>query len=240
MATSNAIQCPLCEQFAPTLPLYISHLRLVHSKDRSFSVVCGIGGCKEVFGAFSGLNTHVYRHHRAALGLEHPLVSAMSASLAAFEPTDCDFDAIDVGSGPNTDLDWSEASVAEQPCSKSYPPGFSAARFILQLRDGRQVTQVALAEIKEGCNKLCNEAVKELQIDIKDKLESAGIDCDTVSGLNESLYKEVDLFANIGSNYLFEKFCIDHFGYLVSILMILCLQVTESKFLPVCFICKFH
>jgi len=63
-------ECPLCGQFAPTLSLYISHLRLVHSKDRPFSVVCGIGGCKEVFGTFSGLNTHIYRHHRFALGLE--------------------------------------------------------------------------------------------------------------------------------------------------------------------------
>ena len=218
MAMSNAIQCPLCEQFAPTISLYISHLRLVHSKDRSFSVVCGIGGCNEVFGAFSGLNTHVYRHHRAALGLEHPLVGTTS-SLAASDPANCDFDALDVGSEPNTDLDWSESSVARQPCSKSYPPGFSAAKFILQLRDGQQVTQVALAEIKKGCNKLCSEALKELQKDIKAKLESAGIDCDSVSGLNDSLCKEVDLFETVGSNYLFEKFCIDHFGYLVSIPM---------------------
>ena len=75
---------------------------------------------------------------------------------------------------------------------------------------------MALAEIKEECNKLCNEAVKELQTDVKAKLESAGIDCDSVDGLSDSLCKEVDLFENVGSNYLFEKFCIDHFGYLVS------------------------
>ena len=85
---SNAIQCPLCEQFALTISRYISHLHLVHSKDRSFSVVCEISGCKEVFGAFSGLNTHVYWHHRAALGLEHPLVG--TSSLAASDPANCE------------------------------------------------------------------------------------------------------------------------------------------------------
>ena len=49
---------------------------------------------------------------------------------------------------------------------------------------------------------------------LKAKLESAGIDCDSVSGLNDTLCKEVDLFENVGSNYLFEKFCVDYFGYL--------------------------
>jgi len=217
MATSNVTECPLCGQFAPTLSLYISHLRLVHSKDRPFSVVCGIGGCKEVFGTFPGLNTHIYRHHRFALGLEPQSDGTVSSSsFAAVEPANCDFGGLESGPSTDLDLDCGESSMAGRPCSKSYPPGFSAAKFILHLREGRQVTQVALADIKEGCNKLCNEAVKELQTEVKAKLESAGIDCDSVDGLNDSLCKEVDLFENVGSNYLFEKFCIDHFGYLVS------------------------
>ena len=39
-------------------------------------------------------------------------------------------------------------------------PGFSAAKFILQLRDGQQVTQVALAEIKKD---VTNCAAKQLK-----------------------------------------------------------------------------
>lgn len=179
MATSNVTECPLCGQFTPTLSLYISHLHLVHSKDRPFSVVCGIGGCKEVFGTFSGLITHIYRHHRFALGPEPPLDATVSSSpFAAVEPANCDLGALESGPSTDLDLDCGESSMAGQPCSKSYPPGFSAAKFILQLREGGQVTQVALADIKEGCYKLCNEAVKELQTDVKAKLESAGIDCD--------------------------------------------------------------
>lgn len=137
MATSNVTECPLCGQFTPTLSLYISHLHLVHSKDRPFGVVCGIGGCKQVFGTFSGLNTHIYRHHRFALGPEPPSDATVSSSpFAAVEPANCDLGALESGPSTDLDLDCGESSMAGQPCSKSYPPGFSAAKFILQLREG--------------------------------------------------------------------------------------------------------
>ena len=68
MATA-VLTCPLCESLSLTLKAYISHLRLVHAKDSSFRVMCGINGCREIFRAFSAFNSHVYRHHRTALGL---------------------------------------------------------------------------------------------------------------------------------------------------------------------------
>ena len=68
MAT-NAIRCPLCAYQVLRLQQLVSHLRLVHSGDPNFELVCGIGGCRQRFGAFSAFNSHVYRFHRAALGL---------------------------------------------------------------------------------------------------------------------------------------------------------------------------
>ena len=58
------VVCSLCGYFSPTLPLQFSHLRLVHSKDPSFATVCPVYGCEENIYTFSGLNTHLYRHHR--------------------------------------------------------------------------------------------------------------------------------------------------------------------------------
>ena len=57
-------QCPLCEFAAATLRQWFSHLRLVHSSDPGFRVCCGIDGCKNTYGKFSSLSSHVYSHHK--------------------------------------------------------------------------------------------------------------------------------------------------------------------------------
>lgn len=67
-----AFQCSLCQYFSPSLALHVSHLRLVHSRDPSFYLMCGIDSCLEEFRTFSSFNSHVYRCHRIALGLEKP------------------------------------------------------------------------------------------------------------------------------------------------------------------------
>lgn len=61
----------LCVDFSvpPSLYSHVSHFRLVHSKDANFCVVCGINGCGQEFRAFSAYNSHVYRRHRAAVGV---------------------------------------------------------------------------------------------------------------------------------------------------------------------------
>ena len=67
--------CPLCDCYSPTLKLYISYLRVSHSKDPFVNVICGVGGCREVFRAFSVFNTHIYRHHRSEIGVSNPTES---------------------------------------------------------------------------------------------------------------------------------------------------------------------
>ena len=59
MATPGLYLCPLCSSPSPTLKLYVSHLRVMHSKDPSFSILCGVGGCREVFRTFSAFNSHI-------------------------------------------------------------------------------------------------------------------------------------------------------------------------------------
>lgn len=65
----TVMECSLCATRLPSLAFYISHLRLVHATDPNFSVKCGINHCSSNFKSFGGFNSHVYRHHRDALGL---------------------------------------------------------------------------------------------------------------------------------------------------------------------------
>ena len=216
MATISLILCPLCEYASSSLKLHISHLRLVHAKDDSFRVVCGINGCVEVFCAFSALNSHIYRQHRIALGFADSADDDFPTTSTSM------IDTIDGGTASGMQFQEfdEDSDIAPEPSLPEHPlsnhPKLSAAQFILQLREGRQVSQVAIADIKEGCNKLCSETVKTLQAKIRGQLSTAGINCDSVPGLNDTLSMDVDIFEGINSNYLFEKFCVDRFGCVVS------------------------
>lgn len=44
----------------------LSHLRIVHSSDPRFSVVCGVDGCSSTFHTFSAFYSHIYRRHKTS------------------------------------------------------------------------------------------------------------------------------------------------------------------------------
>ena len=55
--------CPLCCVVAVSVGLLLSHLRLVHSHDPNFNVICGLGSCKIASKSFPALYFHIYRKH---------------------------------------------------------------------------------------------------------------------------------------------------------------------------------
>lgn len=77
MASSTGYACPFCGDISSMLKLYVSHLRVIHSKDANISVLCGVRGCREVFRTFSAFNSHVYRHHRSEVGVSNAATGAI-------------------------------------------------------------------------------------------------------------------------------------------------------------------
>lgn len=226
MATPVSYSCPLCRHSLPTLKLFVSHLRVLHSKDPSFSILCGVRGCREVFGAFSAFSSHIYRHHRSDMGISS-LPKSSTCVLSSPEMSDpSDLSVIDESmewQGQQQDIDFLTqdcddptqipASASGQTSSSSsseFNQTVTAAKMLLQLREGHQVSQVAISEIVSCCKSLCNQAVNELKGDIIAALNPSGQDISLV------LNKDYDPFKNIDTNYLFEKFCVDHLGCLVS------------------------
>jgi len=81
-------------------------------------------------------------------------------------------------------------------------------KMLLQLREGHQVSQVALAEVISCCRSLCNTALTHLKTDLATAL---------LNGEDPNIAPEnYDPFKNVDMNYLFEKYCCDHLGCLVS------------------------
>ena len=226
MAT-NVMNCPLCGSPSFTFKLYVSHLRLVHSKDPAFNIMCGVDGCREIFGAFSAFNSHVYRHHRPVIGVgttepqRPPSDEAPGPSF--LEGSGCDMPEdlgieLTVPSDSDEDEDCSTrtcAQLAQRVESREYLKTVTVAKFILQLREGRQISQVAISDVTIGCKSLCKQTADKIK-GVKAALASSGINCENIPGLTDVLDNDPDPFQSIDSNYLFEKFCSEHLGYLVS------------------------
>ena len=218
MAT-NVLKCPLCGSLSLTFKLYVSHLRLVHSKDPSFHIMCEVGGCREVFRAFSAFNSHVYRHHRAAIGVDTEAelmtcgtadeLAGPSLQLQEFAPRlEDDFNQIDSAS-------YKGGCIDQKEDSQQHLQAVTSAKFLLQLREGRQISQVDISDVMNGCRTLCKQAVSRIKDGVKSSLASAGINCEDVPGLMDVLSDEPDPFRCTDTNYRFEKFCVEHLGCLV-------------------------
>lgn len=72
--------CSLCGCFEySTIPMLLSHLRIIHSSDPRFHVTCGVDGCSVTSRSFSALYSHIYRRHPG-------IVKKRQSSLVHVEP----------------------------------------------------------------------------------------------------------------------------------------------------------
>lgn len=229
MAT-NVLKCSLCGSLSLSFKQYVSHLRVVHGKDPLFNVMCGVDGCREVFRAFTAFNSHVYRHHRVAVGLDPDVSGALdqepAPSMQVETPVGLDHESEgephDGNDAEDTDV-TATGSRVEVETSPKHLQMVTSAKFLLQLREGRQLTQVAIADVTAGCKTLCKQAVDRINDGIEAALKNAGICCESVPGLRDAMNSDPDPFKGVDTNYLFEKFCIEHLGCLVGADDILCI-----------------
>ena len=174
MATS-CYTCPLCSFLLPTVKLYVGHLRVTYAKEKTFSILCEVSGCTEVFRTFSAFNSHIYHHHRAEVGIDQGSGDFVCSSITV-PPLVPDLPH-DESDGSTSHVSILEAHMIDEcaitECheagtSTSYDAcrTLAAAKMLLTLREGHQVSQVALAEVISGCRLLCNYALKRLKVDL--------------------------------------------------------------------------
>ena len=206
------MQCSLCDCLSPSVKLYVNHLRTSHVKDPSFHIICGICGCREVFYAFSAFNSHIYRRHRTDLfegaSGSNPNRSNVSESFGNDDDSDDNDDtSIDLNNpSSNQDVDSKDL-----PSNRISPQTIAAANMILALREGYQVSQVAISETISHCKVLCEQVIEAFKEDVRCALGE--VEQPELETVLQKVYKP---FEDIDSNYLFEKFCIDQLGCLVS------------------------
>ena len=198
------VECPLCGYFSPNFTLHISHLRLVHSSHPSFNIACSVRGCTHtgVFKGFAAYSSHVYRHHRVALGLETfsdggNTIPSRESSVGEVQPVDATsvthfhFDTDDDATSVH------EGSHEVAPVLRDSGPSLqtiNAAKFLLRLREGHRVSQVALTDVMRSCHEMCTYMVNCFKQEIQEKCVQANLDIGTIhqtATLNSHLLYEV-------------------------------------------------
>lgn len=229
MSTSYAISCPLCQSLSPTLKLYISHLRLVHQTDPKFNITCGIGGCTKTFVTFPAYNSHVYRCHRSALGLElkYDIHKDCPPPNTAAEPSQHQHVSLVPDYDEDVHVHSQSASSGANDVSQLFDEDMMSlehAKFLLMLREEKQVSQIAITEIVRKCRSLCEQTFRSTADKVKRTLSKARIDVNDIAGLNGVLDGSApDYFHGIDTSYLLEEFAKRHMNYVVSIKDMACI-----------------
>ena len=219
----SALQCQMCDCVSPSITLYVSHLRLVHSKDSSFNLICNIEGCKATFGAFAAYNSHIYRRHRGPLGLStstefevEPISNIIvSSNKEGFIGDDENFYSNCMATTVNNSEDGTTFPSVLKPLVDPHDSQTDkAAKFLLNLRENRRVSQVTLKDVIETCHTLFTESTSNLKDTIREKLIQENVDVNVIDNVLQQPTESP--FEAVSTIYRFEKYCVDHFDCLVS------------------------
>ena len=182
--------------------------------------MCGIDGCREVFTAFAAFNSHIYRHHRAAVG-----VARNEEDMGGTDNVEAvgtyDSVLLDVDSGDEDVYSCATAAARSdypsetdtQPQAKKLDKDTTAAKFLLGLREGHQVSQAAVADVICGCKELCHLATETIKERVQQCLIRGRINYEHIPGLLEVFEADSNPFQAVATKYLLERF---QLGCLVS------------------------
>ena len=221
------MECSLCATCLPSLASYISHLRLVHATDPSFNIKCGINHCSSTFKSFGGFNSHLYRHHRDALGLiqsdeevldpddgtandsysniaDVPLLSPHESFDYSCFQVESDNQSTEPQSMMVYDI-WHLLGISQEQQKRT------AASFLLKLREVCRVSEKSIGDIIDGTTHLFNQAFMVSKAEISDMFTCDGVDASKIQSIQLP-----NPFAELNTIYKQDKYFKEGFNYLVS------------------------
>lgn len=92
----------------------------------------------------------------------------------------------------------------------------SSALFLLKLKEQRRISQVAIDDIVVGSRGLVSQCIQHVQAGVRAKLAEAGLDPESINGLDDVFKNCIDPFDNIETSYLQEKYYLEQLGLVVS------------------------
>lgn len=91
----------------------------------------------------------------------------------------------------------------------------SSAIFVLKMKEKHHLTQIAINDIVEGSRSLFQKSVKMLKAGVEEKLCNAGVETNSVEGLQEQFLELTDPYNGLETEYFQEKYFRDELGLIV-------------------------
>ena len=159
-----------------------------------------------MFRAFSAFNSHIYRHHRDLMGVDL-CVSALSEASSSHRTPGVVTNVGNVVGQHDQLATESNSDDCSEPCQEYYyedqsvnsfesQQTRSAAKMLLALREGHQVSQVAIGEIVSNCRTLCKQSIDYLKRSVDEVISSSG-QCSHVHDMQYVLQQDFDPFTQI-------------------------------------------
>ena len=199
----SGLPCPYCsgEFSAPSEELLFTHIRLVHSCDPGFSIQCAFSGCLRTFSNFKA-----YQNHRR---LKHSSISVTEDSQPMPGPS-ADVDELDHENDPH-----SQALVANAPSTEEMQS--YAAKWILQTRETRKLTRIAMQGVIEDVGDLVTFVSETLESQTQAVLRANGVNPELIPGLKEVFCGAATTpFKDLQSFHQQLQYCRKHFNFIVS------------------------
>ena len=199
--SNRVFPCPYCpeEYSAPSETLLLTHIRLAHSHDPSFSIQCAINGCSRTF-----TNFRTYQNHR--------LTHRDNTTVTRSDPDGLELDEVDSPSSL-------PLPVSSTLCPTTSEMQSFAAKWILKTRETRNLTRSAMQGVIEDVGELAAFVSQTLQSQTQAVLTSHGITFDSIPGLDAVFNgPAAKPFDGLYSFHNQLQYCRNHFHLIVSYL----------------------
>lgn len=219
METSSAtafLTCPLCNTRSPSIHLWMSHLRQVHSSELNVSISCPVDECSLVYSKVNSLCSHIYRHHKSKDLHTHSSSVLLDSSTSSTTITQYPDGEHSLGSLTESNLLLVSHEVNQLLHRDMHEQMKKSCLFLMQLKEERLLTQAAVNDVVSGCKEVFEHTLGHLRAGVSQKISQSGIDFNSITGLDDVFANMSDPFVGLESVYLQDKFISQELGCIVS------------------------
>ena len=87
----------------------------------------------------------------------------------------------------------------------------NSARFLLQLKEAKGLSQIAVDTVGEGCQQLVDDCLRNVHMDIKNKI----LDAEQLEMIDDAFLHCIQPFDGLQNKYQREKLYVEHFNMIV-------------------------
>ena len=199
----------------------MKHVFESHSSVPHFSFVCGINGCTRTFCKYSTIKSHVARKHcdvdldTAEMGRNTSLSLESSIADNIEDSTRESIESRVDSTRDSMEVCTDDCTVSSNQMQKK------AALYLLTLKERYKITQTAVDFVVSQTKHIVDNIVTDLHSAAEKEIKKLScLNDEDASGILSVFTDVRDPFLGLETHYLQCKFYEEHFGFLVSILII--------------------